>query len=168
MAILNREVRAIQNPALGSTLIWRTASLYRKSHLMAASMPLPLAFLVLPILFHEQTAEMVRSTRIASGLDKLTDKFRSAEFSRTDLLLSVGPRAAQMRHLTWTAMRLGTLSNLFLIDTAEATVVATSDTPHVSGVPDSIRSMLTNAEKLGAWFAGMSIYEIGLRMQVKF
>jgi hypothetical protein len=28
--------------------------------------------------------------------------------------------------------------------------------------------MLTNAEKLGAWFSGLTLYEIGLQMQVTF
>lgn len=35
-----------------------------------------------------------------------------------------------------------------------------------AGIP--IRPMLGNAEKLGAWFSSLTIYEIGLQMQVTF
>jgi len=59
MAILNREVRAIQNPALGSVLIWRAASSYQKNHKTASFIPLPLCFLILPIVFHEETSALI-------------------------------------------------------------------------------------------------------------
>lgn len=168
MTVLNREVRAIQNPALGSALIWRAAVLYRKCHGTATTMPLPLAFLILPILFHEQTAELVGATRIASGLTKLTEKFRSAEFSRTDLLMSVASRANRMRPVTWEAIRLGLSANLLAIDTTTATLMPLTDTSHVAGVPAAVRPLLANAEKLGTWFAEMSLYEISLQFQVSF
>ncbi len=168
MAILNREVRAIQNPALGSILIWRAASSYQKTHLTSDFMPLPLAFLVLPILYHEETASLVTTTRTASGLRKLTEKFRSAEESKTDLLLAVGGRATAMRELSWESLRLAFSSNILALDTAKGTLLSLSETPLVSGVPLQIRPMLGNAEKLGAWFSSLTMYEIGLQMQVTF
>src|ERR1700757_5332881 len=117
MAILNKEVRAIQNPALGSILIWRATSSYQKNHQTGSFMPLPLCFLVLPIVFHEETSALVSGTRTASGLRKLTEKFRSAEESKTDLLLAIGARAVAMRPLTWEAIRLGLASNVISINT---------------------------------------------------
>ncbi len=168
MAILNREVRAIQNPALGSVLIWRAASNYQKSHPTSDFMPLPLAFMVLPILYHEETASLVTTTRTASGLRKLTEKFRSAEESKTDLLLAVGGRATAMRELSWESLRLALSSNILALDTAKGTLLSLSETPLISGVPLQIRPMLGNAEKLGAWFSSLTMYEIGLQMQVTF
>ena len=168
MAILNKEVRAIQNPALGSVLIWRAASSYQTNHPTGSFMPLPLAFLVLPILFHEETSALVAGTRATSGLRKLTEKFRSAEESKTDLLLAVGGRATTMRELTWESILLALTSNVLSLDTGEATLMSLSETPLVTGVPHPVRPMLTNAEKLGAWFSGLTLYEIGLQMQVTF
>ncbi|HEU5400135.1 MAG TPA: three component ABC system middle component [Terriglobales bacterium] len=168
MSILNKEVRAIQNPALGSVLIWRGASSYQTNHPTGNFMPLPLSFLILPILFHEETSALVAGTRTGSGLRKLTEKFQSAEESKTDLLLAVGGRAAAMRELTWESILLAVRSNLLFLDTEKATLMSLSETPLVSGVPHSIRPMLTNAEKLGAWFSGLTLYEIALQMQVTF
>ncbi len=151
MAILNREVGAIQNPSLGSVLIWRATSSYQKRHPTSDFMPLPLAFLVLPILYHEQTASLVTTTRAASGLHKLTEKFRSAEESKTDLLLAVGGRATAMRELSWESLGLALSSNILAVDTAKGTLLSLSETPLVSGVPLQIRPMLGNAE---SWVFG--------------
>ena len=60
MATLNKEVRAIQNPALGSVLIWRAASSYQKNHPAGSFLPLPLSFIVLPILLHEENFRVGR------------------------------------------------------------------------------------------------------------
>jgi hypothetical protein len=68
MAILSKEVRAIQNPALGSVLIWRAASSYQKNHPTGSFMPLPLSFLILPVLFHEETSALVAGTRTSSAI----------------------------------------------------------------------------------------------------
>ena len=168
MAVLNREVRAIQNPALGSVLIWRAVSSYQTNHKTGSFMPLPLCFLVLPIVFHEETSALVTGTRMASGLRKLTEKFRSAEESKTDLLLAIGGRTVAMRTLTWESIRIGLTSNVLSLNTESGSLMSLSDTPLVSGVPQSIRPLLGSAEKLGTWFSGLTLYEIGLQMQVTF
>jgi hypothetical protein len=168
MAVLNREVGAIQNPALGAVLIWRAASSYQKNHKTGSFMPLPLCFLILPIVFHEETSALVTGTRTASGLRKLTEKFRSAEESKTDLLLAVGGRAVTMRSLTWESLRLGLSSNVISLNVENETLMSLSDTALVSGVPQAIRPLLGNAEKLGAWFSGLTLYEISLQVQVTF
>lgn len=168
MAVLNREVRAIQNPGLGSVLIWRAVSSYQTNHKTGSFMPLPLCFLVLPIVFHEETSALVTGTRMASGLRKLTEKFQSAEESKTDLLLAVGGRAVAMRTLTWESIRIGITSNVLSLNTESGSLMSLSDTPLVSGVPQSIRPLLGSAEKLGAWFSGLTLYEISLQMQVTF
>lgn len=168
MAVLNKEVRAIQNPALGCVLIWRAASSYQKNHKTGSFMPLPLCFMVLPIVFHEETSALVTGTRTASGLRKLTEKFRSAEESKTDLLLAVGGRAVAMRTLTWESIRLGITSNVISLNTEGGSIMSLSDTPLVSGVPQPVRRLLGSAEKLGTWFSGLTLYEISLQMQVTF
>jgi len=57
---------------------------------------------------------------------------------------------------------------VLVLDTEKATLMSLSETPLVSGVPHPIRPMLTNAEKLGAWFSGLTLYEIALQVQVTF
>lgn len=168
MAILCKEVRAIQNPGLGSVLIWRAASAYQQSHKTGSFLPLPLCFLVLPILFHEETFELVAATRTGSGLQKFTEKFKSAEESKTDLLLALNGRAVAMRPLTWESILIGLSSNVVSLNVEGGSLMSLSDTRLVSGVPQPIRPLLSNAEKIGTWFSGLSLYEIGLQVQVTF
>lgn len=165
---LTSEVRAVQNPALGAMLLWRCAVGYAASHEKAEAIPLPLLYLVLPIMFHKDTAELVTSTHRASGLRKFAEKFQApGQQSKTDLLLAVGPRAKVMRRLSSESLGLAVLGNLIQVEeTGRAN--AMSKTPAASGIPSSVRPMLSGAEKLGAWFSGLSLYETALFLQVSF
>jgi hypothetical protein len=73
-----------------------------------------------------------------------------------------------MRTLTWESIQIGLTSNVLSLNTESGSLMSLSDTPLVSGVPQSIRPLLGSAEKLGAWFSGLTLYEIGLQMQVTF
>lgn len=162
---LNREVRAVQNPALGAMLLWRCCAGYSSAHERAQPAPLPLLFLVLPMLLHKDTAELVMSTQRASGLRKFVEKFQLAAQSKTDLLLAIGPRAQAMRKLTGDSLGLAVVSNLVTVD-RDGRVIAVSETPATAGIPLSIRPLLGAAEKLGTWFAQVSEYETALLLQV--
>jgi hypothetical protein len=73
-----------------------------------------------------------------------------------------------MRSLTWESLRLGLSSNVISLNVENGTLMSLSDTALVSGVPQAIRPLLGNAEKLGAWFSGLTLYEISLQVQVTF
>ncbi len=150
MAILNREVRAVQNPALGAMMLWRSCSGYHRESQTAAPIPLPLLFLVLPICLHRETAELLSSTQRQSGLRKFVEKFHVSANGKTDLVLAIAGRARTMRPVTLQA------------------VFPLSTVPPQFGIAHSVRPLLSSAEKLGAWFARLSLYEIQLLLQVKF
>jgi hypothetical protein len=163
---LNRELRAVQNPALAAMLLWRCASEYSAASDRAEQIPLPLLFLVLPILLHGETAELVTATQKASGLRKFVEKFQLASHSKTDLLLSIAPRAVAMRNLTSQGLGIAVICHLLAFDETAVRAYALSDTPAVAGIPRSVRPLLADAEKLGSWFAHSSLYETSLLLQV--
>lgn len=165
-ATLNRELRAVQNPALAAMMLWRCASAYSASSDRAEQIPLPLLFLVPPILFHRETAELVAATHKVSGLRKFVEKFQAASLSKTDLLLSIAPRAVLMRDLTSKGLGIAVTCHLLAFDNNTARIYSLSDTPAVAGIPHSIRPLLVGAEKLGSWFATSSLYETSLLLQV--
>ena len=165
---LNRELRAVQNPALAAMLLWRCASGYSAASNRSEPIPLPLLFLVLPILLHQETAELVTSTLRASGLRKFVEKFQLAAQSKTDLLLAIAPRALALRALTAEALGIAVLCRVLAFEDNAARAFSLSDTPPMAGIPHSIRPLLGGAEKLGAWFAESSLYEVALLLQVSF
>lgn len=168
MNTLSKEYRAVRNPALGSLLIWRFCVGYYEHNRRATPAPLPVTFLVLPILMHEQTAQLVASTLRSSGLRKFAEKFSSSAEAKTDLLLALGTRATQMRPLTLDSLRLALYGNLVGLDPAAAAIFPLSTTTPSYGIPESVRPLLANAEKLGSWCSQVTPYEVGLALKVAF
>src|SRR4029077_5237987 len=121
---LNRELQAVQNPALAAMLLWRCASGYSLTSDRAEPIPLPLLFLVLPILLHHETAELVTATQKSSGLRKFVEKFQLASQSKTDLLLSIGSRAQAMRNLTSEGLGIAVLCHILAFEDHAATAYA--------------------------------------------
>ena len=168
MGILSKEHRAVQNPALGALLLWRFASGFHETSGRATPAPLPLAFVVLPTLFHEETAQLLNSTQKASGLRKFAEKFSSSADAKTDLLLALNQRSIDMRDLTLESLQLALYGSLLSIDSRSGGVFPLSAVAPRAGIPTSVRPMLSGAEKLGAWFSQLTTYEIGVILKVAF
>src|SRR6266436_6768091 len=100
MISLTREVRNVQNPALGAGLLWRFACGYIGSHTTRDPVPLPLAFLVLPVVFHERSERLLAGTQKASGLRAFAGKFGNSDNSIQDVLLAIHGRMLTLRNLT--------------------------------------------------------------------
>ena len=103
MSILAEEAHNVQNPALGALLLWRFAVGYSASGTHSA-VPMPLMFLVLPVLFHEETSDMLTSTLVKSGLRMFVSKFEESSVSKNDLILALHDRAAEMKGLSLDSM----------------------------------------------------------------
>lgn len=159
MSSLTREVRVVQNAALGGTLLWRFAVGYSDANPTHSPPPVPLGFLVLPIAFHQDTLDLVSSTRTDTGLHAFVDKFSRSENQKADLLLSIHSRVVTMRLLSWRSLCLAIERRLVALDTGQATIVALSRTAPGS-VPPLVRPLLSGAEKLGNWCSRLSLLEI--------
>ena len=59
MSLLSQEVHFTQNPALGAALLWRFSVGFNESHPVRGFAPLPLLFVVLPTILHQETAEQI-------------------------------------------------------------------------------------------------------------
>ena len=163
---LTREVRNIQNPALGAVLVWRFVCGYTTSHLTHDATPLPLLFLVLPIVLHEQTEEFVNSTRKASGLRAFASKFGKSENSKQDMLLAVHDRMLALRSLSLESLQLAFATNLLHLN--HAAVIPLTETPAVANIPSDVRQLMRSAEKLGDWCGMLTIHEIANTLKVRF
>lgn len=159
MSSLTREVRIVQNAALGGTLLWRFAVGYSGASSRHSAPPFPLSFLVLPITFHQDTLALVSSTRTDTGLHAFVDKFSRSDNQKADLLLSIHSRVVAMRSLSWGSLALAIERRLLALDTAQASIVALSQTAPAT-TPSSVKSLLGGAEKLGAWCSRLSLLEI--------
>lgn len=140
------EVEAIQNPALGAYLLWRMGASFQA---YGSDPPrIDLHFLVLPLLLHVKTLEVISSTNPSSGLSKFVHKMLNNEGE----LISVNARAVELRELTLGSLSLGVTTGLLGIE-HNAGRVYSLDTVRKPAVAEGVKSMERGAERLGTWFA---------------
>jgi hypothetical protein len=166
VSALTKEVRNIQNPALGAGLLWRYVCGYVGTHPSRDPAPLPLLFVVLPIILHEQTENFVQNTQRASGLRTFAAKFARSENSKQDLLLAIHDRMITLRTLTLESFRLALSTRLLHLD--GASVIPLSETQAVAGIPPDVRRLMRNADKIGSWCGLLTIHEIAVSLKVRF
>src|SRR4051794_16082812 len=106
MGHLNKEARAIQNPAFASLLLWAFCSEYYEQHTTHGGPPISLMFIVLPMVLHEETRKLIDGTNPSSGLRFFADKFTSSQVSQSDALASLHRRTQITRKLTLEALRI--------------------------------------------------------------
>ena len=168
MGILGREIRAVQNPALGATLIASTSKGFTEASTVHAGMPLPLAFLVLPIILHAATNRFVAGTMKKSGLRFFADKFGQAKNAQSDLILAIQARALALRPTTFEALDVMLRSNLGALDAKKAEIFATKVLEDVLGHAPAEIELHKDSEKLGFWFGLLSPFELSTVLKVAF
>lgn len=139
-------IETVQNSAMGAVILWSFGRGYQKEVL--GQLPLlHLGFLVLPIILHRPTLELVSGTNMSSGLGKFIEKF---ERQREDLM-AVHIRTLAMRRLSLQAMSTGVTTGLLSIAYDEARLRANE--ARIQRPTERIRPYTAAAEKLGRWMA---------------
>lgn len=73
MGNLSKEFENVQNPALGSYVLWNFSRGYYEVN--SSFIPFQLFFIVLPIIFRADLVDVITSTQKQSGLRYFADKF---------------------------------------------------------------------------------------------
>ncbi|WP_146215657.1 three component ABC system middle component [Hoeflea marina] len=142
------ELEITQNPALGAYALWQFGLGHQEGDADLA--PIPLVFLVIPMVFHARTLARISSTFESSGLGKLVQKISE----NREELLSIHQRALAMRELSLNSLVLGISRGLITPYYEAATIRSTSPDllPKVK-VPDRAKKVGTASRKLGIWFS---------------
>jgi len=158
------EAAIVQNEALGAYAIWRFGLGFQERDGQAVT--LPLAFLLLPLILHTPTLDMVLGTQKASGLHLFVGKLGE----QRENLLAVHGRTLALRQLTLGSLMVAEQSQLVRIEPSTATVRAFS--PHhelqAPALPERIRRIAPACEKIGYWFAGLSDQQVAHTLKVGF
>ncbi|MBN6111244.1 three component ABC system middle component [Xanthomonas bonasiae] len=158
------EAALVQNEALGAYSLWSFGIGYQNRDGRSAT--LPLAFLVLPLIFHGPTLAIVLSTHRASGLHLFAGKLGD---KREDLI-AVHGRSIALRRLTLESLVWAEHSGLIGIEPKTAALF--SFLPHedlgMPALPERIRRIGTACERLGYWFAGLSDQQVVHTLRVEF
>jgi hypothetical protein len=162
MTRLLGEVQAMQNPALGATLLWRFTCGFSPATSPKGA-PVPLAFMVLPLVLHARTLEMVVGTQANSGLRKLEKKFVNSG----DVRLAIQPRMLAMRDLTLRSLRIAMRGGLLTLVPGEAVLWPRSHT-QAPAKAKTVMDLLKAAEKIGTWCAELTLFEVAGILKVEF
>lgn len=158
------EAAIVQNEALGAYVLWKFGLGFQERAGQAAT--LPLAFLVLPLILHAPTLEIVLSTYKASGLHLFVGKLGA---QREDLI-AVHGRALSLRQLSLESLMRAEQSGLIRIDPKTATMWAVGpyDDQAAPSLPERIRRVAPASEKIGYWFASLSDQQVANTLRVEF
>lgn len=158
------EAALVQNEALGAYALWKFGLGFQDRDGHAAT--LPLAFLVLPLILHAPTLDMVSSTYKSSGLHLFASKLGE---QREDLI-AVHGRALSLRQLSLESLMRAEQSSLIRIEPATATMWALGPYGDMAAplLPERIRRIAPTCEKVGYWFAGLSDQQVAHTLRVEF
>ena len=160
---LVKEIYNVQNPALGSVILWRFVCGYYAHGSKPA--PFPLLFVVLPVIFREDLCTVIRSTQKGKGLSKVSEKLFKGK--KKDNLYSINNTAIVHRQLTLDSFTIGVSAKLFSLEKSTALVYPLVQTK-VTNISDSTKVLLDAAEKLGGWCADLSLLEVCNWLKVRF
>lgn len=167
MSSLTQEIRNVQNPALGAVLLWRFSIGYSNKHKTNDYPPIPILFLILPIMFHQETFELLKGTNRPSGLHGFADKFSKSRVGKSDVLLGIQARAMRWRELTLESLNVAIRTRLLTVSNSDASAIPISTTSP-RRVPAPIKPLLSNSEKLGEWCSELSLFEIANILKIGF
>lgn len=163
MNSLNREVSNVQNPSIGAAVLWRfVCGYYGKEK---RPVPFPLLFIVLPIIFRQDLCDVINSTQKGSGLTKVSEKLFKTR--KNDRLYFVHQTAELQKKLTLESINIGIIAHLITLDMETAFIYPLTETGK-KGVSISTKNLLSAADKLGFWCAGLTLLEISKALKVRF
>lgn len=154
------ELERVYNPVLGAYLVWRTAQGYfaEASH----GLPIPLAYLILPIALHGESRDALTRTNSGSGLSLFAAKLGSKQ----EDLLAIHERALALRSLSHASMTAAAMTNMLHVDPVAAKLLPLDINPPTPS-PD-IAKLGKACEKLGMWLARMPIEQVASTLRVAF
>ncbi|WP_442755901.1 three component ABC system middle component [Methylocystis sp. JAN1] len=153
-------VGLVQNPAFGALVLWQFGRGFQAEKIDALPR-LNSFFLVLPIILHAETVEMVRSTNPSSGLAKFVSKVAE----NRERLYAIHDRALALRGLTLESIAIGVTSQLLNVNYETADVRANELKPPTPA--QGIKVHLAGAERLGRWFSRLPQSQVFKLLQVE-
>ena len=153
----------VQNSGLSSEALFAAVKAYCDTKRRGEGLPFPLAFLVLPVVFHSRSAAALKSRSGAGALYKAIQ-------DEHELVVGLQRRMECMYRRTLDACSIALSSGWMAYDPENAEFL-----PAVKSLPSAIvhvqpevRDIVSAAKRLGRSFAELSIGEISMILEVVF
>lgn len=166
MGRLVKEFYNVQNPALSAYLISRFSLGYLEENQNMS--PIPLLFIVLPMIYKKEVVDFISSTQKTSSLRFFADKFTEKKNSNNDLIIQIQNLSNRYKVMTLEALRIGMAGELIVIQD-DAYILPLKDNINSYKLSSKeVKRMGNAAEKLGIWCSRLSLMEISQILKVRF
>lgn len=166
MGRLVKEFYNVQNPALGAYLLSRFSVGYLSEN--QDMVPIPLMFIVLPMIYKREVIDFISSTQKNSGLRFFADKFTEKKNSKNDLIIQIQNLSQRHKGMTLEAMRIGIIGSLISIQDNAYILPLEGNINSFKPKSSEVKKMGSAAEKLGIWCSRLSLMEISQILKVRF
>ena len=156
------EQRVVQNTGLAAEAIWQAVYAAFEAKGRAAGVSLPLAFLVLPLTFHQRTARVLASKTQPGALYKALADDR-------EITVGLQMRMQAMSERTFQALSIGFDTALLRLDQDhERQLIPGKRTPPVVHATDEVKGILNAAKRVGHSFAEMTLVQLCTHLNISF
>lgn len=166
MGRLVKEFYNVQNPALGAYILSRFSLGYFEEN--QDMVPMPLMFIVLPIIYKKEVVDFISSTQKSSGLRFFADKFTEKQTSKNDLIIQIQNLSQKYKMMTLEAIRIGMIGKLIAIQNNAYILPLDDNIKGFKSKSTEVKKMGNAAEKLGIWCSRLSLLEVSQILKVRF
>lgn len=166
MNSLVKEFYNVQNPALGAYLL----ALFSEGYVGVEQnmVPMPLLFIVLPMVYKREITEFILTTQKKSGLRYFSEKFTEKKNLKNDLIIQVQNTSHEYKILTLESLQIALTGKLVMMQEGAYILPLTENIKEYSCNSENVKNMAKAAEKLGVWCADLSLAEISQILKVRF
>src|ERR1035438_2764164 len=156
------EQRVIQNTGLGAEALWQAVYEAYEANGRTEGVTIPLAFLVLPLTFHQRTARALASKTQPGALYKALADDR-------EITVGLQDRMQAMSSRTFQALSIGFHSGLLLLDPDhQRHLIPGRKSPPVTHATEEVKTILNAAKRVGHAFAEMNIVQLSTQLNIRF
>lgn len=156
------EQRVIQNTGLAAEAIWQAVQEAHEAKGRVEGVSLPLAFLILPLTFHQRTATVLSAKTQPGAIYKALADDR-------EITVGLQMRMQAMSERTFHALSIGFHTGLLQLDRDnERQLIPGRKTPPIAHVTDEVKVILNAAKRVGHAFAEMTLVQLSTHLNIRF
>lgn len=156
------EQRVVQNTGLAAEALWQAANDAYVAKGRVEGVAFPLVFLVLPLVFHKRTAEILARRQQSGAI------FKAIAADR-EIVVGLQARMEALAGRTLDALSIGFASGLLVLDVSkDRQIIPGRRTAPVVHVTEEVRTILSAAKRIGFAFAEMTTEQLSTHLDIRF
>lgn len=156
------EQRVVQNTGLAAEALWHAVNETYSANDRSGGVAFPLIFLVLPLCFHQRSAEAISHKTQSGAIYKALAEDR-------EIIVGLQHRMQGLAERTLQGLSLGFHSGLLILDQdSSRQIYPGKKSPPVKHVTDEVKTILGAAKRVGHAFSEMTPEQLSSHLNIQF